>query len=165
MKYFTRGFYHGEYSDQEQDAVAEAYRSHIALLLPSIPSSLAVLAKTSLHDAVVRSVVVRARRSIIDMELVCHAPPDRQWIAAVKYRGVRLRDEGFAMLERRARDRRTEILNHEVDVDEDGECVHRLLFAPEGEITIWCDSIDVQQLPYAEWTHEVFCRCYVEECG
>ena len=45
-------------------------------------------------------------------------------------------DHYMDVLRTRARDRETELLYDEVDVEQDGTYVHRLLFWPEGEISI-----------------------------
>jgi hypothetical protein len=148
MKYFTRGWSNGEFDDETSDQMRAAYWDRVKSLRPSMPASVKKLATaTELHDAVIDRISWDRRRRNLKLELVLidDHKPSGSLGATLLYKGVRLSDQKIDLLAERARDRRTEILYDEVDLEEKGNWVHRMLFWPVGEISIWFSSLKLSR--------------------
>jgi hypothetical protein len=61
-----------------------------------------------------------------------------------------LGEQRLDVLRNAARDRETEILYSEVDVDEQGVLAHRLLFWPRDELTIDFEALTLEVQPRAD---------------
>jgi hypothetical protein len=71
MKYFTRSWVNGELTNEESDNIIDSYSSHLNTLLPVLPITLVELAKTSLHDGLIESVIInRLDNSVIMILLI-----------------------------------------------------------------------------------------------
>lgn len=148
MKYFTRGWHSGEFDDETTDQMWAAYWDRVKSLRPSMPASVKKLATaTELHDAVIDRISWDPRRRNLKLELVLIDDSKPPWRvgATLLYKGVQLSDQNIGLLAERARDRRTTILYDEVDLDEIGPWVHRMLFWPVGEISIWFSSLKLSR--------------------
>ena len=148
MKYFTRGWHSGEFDDETSDQMRAAYWDRVKSLRPSMPASVKKLATaTKLHDAVIDRISWDRRRRNLKLELVLVDDHSRSGIlgATLLYKGVQLSDDEIGLLAERARDRRTTILYNEVDLEEIGPWVHRMLFWPVGEISIWFSSLKLSR--------------------
>jgi hypothetical protein len=111
MKYFTRQWANGELPDEAYDATVRAYADHIAQLLPRLPRPLAILARdVSLHDALVRCVVVDRTSDKICLELLCGDLQAGYYDLDVTYLGVHWETLKEETLARRVRDPGTELL-------------------------------------------------------
>ncbi len=148
MKYFTRGWSNGEFDDETTDQMRAAYWDHVKSLRPSMPASVKKLATaTRLHDAVIDRVLWDPRKHNLNLDLVlCRGcNPSGGLGLSIHYRGVRISDQLIDILAERARDRRTELLYDEVDLEKIGPWVHRMLFWPVGEISIWFSSLKLSR--------------------
>jgi hypothetical protein len=148
MKYFTRGWSSGEFDDETSDQMRAAYWDRVKSLRPSMPASIKKLATaTELHDAVIDRILWDPRKHNLTMELVlCRGcNPSGGLGVSIHYRGVQIGDHYIDILAERARDRRTTILYDEVDLEKIGPWVHRMLFWPVGEISIWFSSLKLSR--------------------
>jgi hypothetical protein len=149
MKYFTRGWHSGEYDEETCDQMRAAYWDRIKFLRPSMPGSVKKLATaTRLHDALIDRILWDARKRKLKIELVLVRDINRSGGlgAVLLYKGVQISDQQIGQLAERARDRRTVILYDEIDLEENGNWVHRLLFWPVGEISIWFSSLKLSRV-------------------
>jgi hypothetical protein len=138
MRYFTRGWANGELSDEEEDSTPKAYWKHIEGLLPTVPAAVARLAKTNLHDGLIARVRLDRRRKTLVLVLIVRNDGDRSCSEiTLNYAGVAMSDRYVETLTARARDRESCVLYDEIDSEPDGSYVHRFLFWPEGEISVW----------------------------
>ncbi len=148
MKYFTRGWTKGEFDDETTDQMRAAYWDRVKSLRPSMPASVKKLATaTRLHDAEIDRISWDRRRRNLKLELVLidDLKPPWSFGATLLYKGVQLSEDEIGLLAERARDRRTTILYDEVDLKENGTWVHRILFWPVGEISIWFSSLKLSR--------------------
>jgi hypothetical protein len=146
MKYFTREWASGDLSDEQCEEVQASYRRHIESLLPRLPASVVELEKqVSLHDGLVRRVVVDLPARQLTMELRCGDLQVGYRDVDLIYSGVEFATLDLTELASVARDRQTELLYDEFDVDEDRNYIHRILFAPAGEISVKFGSLCLNQ--------------------
>ncbi len=144
MKYFTRAWASGDLSDTEQEQILESYQEHLSRHRSVLSGNIAKLAtRISLHDGLVRRVVIDRRTVELKLELLCGDNQVGYFDLDLTYRGVQWDGFDLEVLERRARDRRTEILYDEVDVLSDGVFEHALLFWPEDEVSIRFYELDI----------------------
>jgi hypothetical protein len=139
MRYFTRGWANGELGDAGEQ-IAEAYRRRLDEITPRLPESARVLAREiNLHDAIIERVRWCPATRELSLELVAHVDRAGYRTIALTYLGALLGEQRLETLRMVARDRETEILYDEVDIDDDDNddlLVHRLLFWPRDELTI-----------------------------
>lgn len=150
MKYFTRGLAGGEFTDEESEAVVAAYHRHLQEITPRLPPELVRLAtEIQLHDAVIDRVRINRAAKTLNLSLLGGDLDQPQYcLVELAYSGAGLGDGPVEVLRRCARDRETTILDHEIDIDpRDGTFEHRILFDPEGEISIWFDRMTLNVTP------------------
>ncbi len=145
MKYFTRGWTNGELSDKEAEGMPELYRKHISEISPRLPPSIAKLAAINLHDTIIEQVRLNEKAKTFSFVLVAGDLQRGYWGVDLKYSGVQIGDSYLQILRERTRDRETCILYDELDAEDDGHFVHRLLFWPQGEISIWFLELAVNE--------------------
>jgi len=136
MKHFTRGWHSGELTDEESRRVANAYQHRLAEITPKLPPALRELASISLHDAVIDHIIWTPHAKRLEIEFAALAGDQTYRTVGLRYEGALLGDQRIEALRNAARDRETEVLATEVDVDENGLFSHRLLFWPRDEVTI-----------------------------
>jgi hypothetical protein len=154
MKYLTRGWATGEHSEAEADRMQRAYWRRVRALRPYMPQSVLDLATSGLHDARIHRAIWMPRRCRLDLELACVASANSGRMVRLVYSGVQIRRHEIDVLAERARDRRTEIHYDEVDRDDDGTWVHRILFWPQGELSLRFSTLERSHVdrPEASWT-------------
>jgi len=146
MRYFTRGWANGELPEAEAEKTPKAYWKHVEDLLPGMPAGVAKLAKTNLHDALISRACLDTRTRTLTLVLLVWARTGRSCSeVTLRYAGVETCGQNIETLKARARDRESEILYDEIDSAADGSWVHRLLFWPEGEISIWFRRLSVRR--------------------
>jgi hypothetical protein len=144
MKYFTRGWAHGEFTEDAANAIRESYWQRVEAIAPQLTAEASQLANDLvLHDALLAQVRWNAAAQDLALVLICGSSDDGYREIRLTYSGAELGDRPIAVLRERARDRMTELAYDEVDVDPDGTFVHRLLFEPEGELSIWFKDVAI----------------------
>jgi hypothetical protein len=147
MKYFTRQWANGELPDEAYDAAVRAYADHIAQLLPRLPKPLAILARdVSLHDALVRCVVVDRTSDKICLGLLCGDLQAGYFDLDVTYLGVHWEALELETLARRARDPGTELLWDELSETSSGHFRHDILFSPNDEVSLEFSGLELRQV-------------------
>lgn len=140
MRYFTRGWATGDYDDAACDRALREYDERLAEIDPLLSDDLRRLSETSLNDGLIESVVWDPQTRELTLSLVVGGP---------EYSTLRLHYEGVFLgrsedrLRRAALDRETEVLYDEIDVVVDGRFVHRLLFWPREELSIWFERLSL----------------------
>ena len=151
MKYFTREWVNGGLPDAKALAIEESYLQHVQRLLPQLPSTIAELAaSTSLHDGLIRRVRVNKRGQSVQLELLCGDQQHGYVDLDLLYHGVDFKTLELETLARLTRDRRVEILRDEIDQRKAGGYEHRMLFWPEGELTILFEELRLSKRPRRE---------------
>jgi hypothetical protein len=151
MKWLTRGWHEGEFTDAESEQTRRAYWQHVERIAPGLEPSVAELArKTNLHDAIIEVVHVYQREQRLVLTVVAGDQQAGYQAITLDYLGVKIGDHYMDVLRRRSRDRETELLCDEVDVEHDGGYVHRLLFWPEGEVSIAFEHLKMSSAARAD---------------
>ncbi|HMK12900.1 MAG TPA: hypothetical protein VK461_15020 [Acidimicrobiales bacterium] len=151
MRYFTRGWTHGELSDEETEDARSRYWARVDEIAPRLPAPLPELAKSvSIHDALVDHVCWEPSIDRLTLRLVClKADPAAYEAVEIVYEGAMLGVRRIETLRQVALSRETELLYDEVDVDDEGTFAHRILFWPADEVTI-----DFRSMSLARWPVE-----------
>jgi hypothetical protein len=140
MKYLTRDWYEGGHDDD----VYFAYRRYLTGISERLPAPVLALALSDLHDArfldiahdpQARTLAVRLR---IGFRRIGYAD------LHLRYSGVLLDASGGEPAELLANPK-TEVIYHEVDVTDGARFEHRLLLAPQGQLTIGFDAVELRQ--------------------
>lgn len=137
MRFFTRGWANGEYSDEEEDRAGAEYEARIRELAPRFTPAMARLAREHLHDGILESARWSPHRKELQLCVIGGDLQTGYRALSLTYRGAMLGRERVEALRRVARDREACVHYHEVDLDEaDGTLIHRYLFLPSEELTI-----------------------------
>ena len=137
MRFFTRGWADGEYSDKQDEEAEAGYQARLRELAPRLTPPMAQLASESLHDSILESARWSPHTKELQLCFIAGSLESGYRAVSLTYRGAMLGRERVAALRRVARDREACVLYHEVDLDEqDGTLIHRYLFWPSEELTI-----------------------------
>jgi hypothetical protein len=153
MKYFTRGWANGEFTDEEDEGIRLAYDERLRLLASQLSPAMARLACISLHDGLIGSANWSAGRKQLRLGLVVGTSEHGYRRVDLLYRGAMLGKDRLQALQRAARDRETTVAYHEVDVEVlEGEriFVHRLLLFPTEEVTLDFRELELTETPLAD---------------
>lgn len=151
MRYFTRGWANGELTEEEGAAVNAAYRARIAEIAPRLPPAMIRLRQgVSLHDAVIESVRWDPSRKRLRLALVAEALEVGYQLLELTYHGAMLGKARIDSLRNVVSNKGACVLYQELDISEDGDLVHRLLFYPNEEVTIDFRSLDYTSTPRAD---------------
>ena len=152
VRFFTRGWASGELDDEQSRRCEEEYDRRLAAIEPRLPPAARRLAREiSLHDAIIESARWSARTRGLELTLVAGDSSSGYRAVMLEYQGVHAGSRLLSTLRDLARDRETEVLYDEVDLDEqDGLLVHRLLFWPRDELTICCQAIELDTSPRSD---------------
>ncbi len=149
MKFFTREWHAGEMSDEESERIVSDYWAYIDTLLPSLPPSVATLAREiNLHDGLIHRVLIQPEQKQLELGLRCGDLQVGYFNLDLTYSEVRMDLLDIPFLQGLAQNRQTEMLYDEVDLEDD-DYVHRLLFWPEGEIAIVFRGLQIVRTPRA----------------
>lgn len=130
MRYFTRGWLNGEYSDDDHEAAVVQYDERLEAIRPALPPEVASLTQRDLHDGVIEFIEWDARTSELTLALVIGDLQRGYSQLRIDYKGAMLGENRIETLRQLARDRRAELLYDEVDLDESGVFQHRMIFWP-----------------------------------
>jgi hypothetical protein len=150
VRFFTRGWHSGELSDEESEQTVRDYDAHLEAISARLPDPVVTLAReVNLHDAVIERVEWEPANAELVLRLVTRPGRGNQAVT-ITYSGAMLGERRLEVLKNAARDRETEILYSEVDVDEEGVLAHRLLFSPRDELTIEFGALTLEAQPRAD---------------
>lgn len=151
MRFFTREWHAGDLSDAKADAVADAYRRHIASVRPALPPGVLELVDgLSLHDARIRRIILDSDVPEIRLELRCGDRITGYEDVALTYTDATLEPTTVEALREATRDSRTEVLYDEIDTAGRQRFTHRLLFWPYREAEITFSALTVERAPAAD---------------
>lgn len=151
MKWLTRGWAEGEFSDEEHEKILRAYWQHVEQIASRLDPAITQLArKTDLHDAVIEDVRAHWQEQRLVLSVIAGDQQAGYRLITLEYLGVQMGEHYRDILKRRSLDRQSAILYDEVDVEQDGSYVHRLMFSPEGELSIWFKQLNVSTEPRAD---------------
>jgi hypothetical protein len=163
MRYFSRGWANGELDDDEDKRAMDAYARRLDTITPRLPDPARKLARdVGLHDAIIGSVLWRPAVQELTLTLATGTSETGYYTVTLTYVGAMLGVRRVDTLRAVARDRETEVLYHEVDIEDDGLLVHRLLFWPRDELTIDFRELRLQVTPRADRRVEPG-RAFVED--
>lgn len=143
MRFFTREWAFSDLSAKKREEVRLAYNHHLAFLLPTLPKTVARLAKLNLHDGIIRRIEVKQDTGRLVLGLRCGDLQTGYFDLDLTYLGVRFEMLDLPTLIERAHDCQTELLYDEIDIDEEEGYVHRILFWPEGEASIIFSALQI----------------------
>jgi hypothetical protein len=98
----------------------------------------------SLHDALIESVRWKPSEAELRLTLVAGTSGAGYQAVHLTYRGAMLGKHRVESLRNAACDREACVLYQEIDIEDDGTLVHRLLFWPRDEVTL-----EFRELEYA----------------
>jgi hypothetical protein len=151
VRFFTRGWHRGELSDEESERTVRDYHAHLQAISARLPDPMMALAReVTLHDARIERVEWEPANAQLVLRLVTTWPSGGSQAVTITYSGAMLGEHRLDVLRNVARDRETEILASEVDVDEEGVLAHRLLFWPRDELTIEFGALTLEVRPRAD---------------
>lgn len=137
MRYFTRGWANGELGEAEVQEKVRAYQQHLRAIDGRLSKSARLLAhEVHLHDAVIERTRWNPSDARLTLSLVTKG--SEPCSVELTYLGALLGVRPLEALAAASRDREAELLYDEVDLDDDGLFLHRLLFWPREELTITC---------------------------
>jgi len=129
--------------------MVEAYQRRLDEIDARLSEPARALARTvSLHDAFIEHVRWHPASKELTLSLVAEGSSGGRTVT-LTYRGALIHGRnGMDILRAVARDRETEILYDEVDIDDDdGRLLHRVLFWPRDELTIDFDELRLEVTP------------------
>jgi hypothetical protein len=145
LKFFTRLWASGGLTNEETDRIRDAYWNSIETLLPHLPTQLAALATTNLHDSLPESVIVdRINKSIL-LTVLAGDLSSGYFKLTITYYDVDIDDIDISTFSHVLGHPNSELLFDEVDIVNEGKFVHRILFYPYGEFTITFSSINIER--------------------
>ncbi len=149
MRFFTPEWHQGLLDDDESAAARDAYWRLVDDLEPSLPPAVAELARTSIHDGLVRRVALDEARGALRLELRCGDLGRGYFDLDLVYHGVELAAPDVERLARIARDPRCEALYDEVDRAPGAGFVHRVLFIADDydEVAVAFTRLDLARTP------------------
>ena len=131
MKYFSEAWATGGLTDEQYEALSDAYSARIEEIKPQLSPELRELATNiSLHDGLVRHIALDRPAQRLSIRLrdgdlqVGYFDVDLDYASV----DVNLLDAG--VLQAIATDPATELLYDEIDLDRPGRFVHRIIFWP-----------------------------------
>jgi hypothetical protein len=141
LKFFTRGWIHGDMIDEEAEAVSPAYRRHLEA--SDLPHPVRDLASLSPHDAYILNVEHEPSAGTLRLRLRCGDLQTGYFDAFVDFTGVTIRPAHAAALVEARRPAEFEILCDEVDRAAAGAFAYRLLLDPVGEVSFQFKGVAV----------------------
>jgi len=133
LKFFTRGWIHGDMTDEEAAAVTPAYARHLEAI--DLPQPVRDLAGLNPHDAYVLDVDHEPSASTLRLRLRCGDLQTGYFDTFVHFTGVTIHPVHLAVLVGARRPAEFEILYDEVDRVGAAAFEYALLFDPVGEVT------------------------------
>ncbi len=99
----------------------------------------------NLHDGLVNRIIIDQKEETIIFELICGDLQLGYSDVHLKYSSVDFDSLDFQNVAYIVRYRKTELLYHEIDLDEDKYYIHSFLFYPDGEFSIRFKQMELNQ--------------------
>jgi hypothetical protein len=147
MKFFTRAWANGEMTDDQFEAVREAYWQYVATL--QLPPMIAALSKLNTHDAYVLGVDYQPERSHLTLRLRCGDRQRGYSDVILTFSQVTVDPAALDTLRRSLRPAAVEVLYDEVDRSRKS-FDYRLLLHPDGEVNIQFEQVDITERRVAD---------------
>lgn len=157
VRYFHRAYFDGELSDAEAEHASVAYQRRLREIRGRLTPELVALTEADLNDALIEHIEWAPSLRRLVIELVVGTNQTGYNIMRLTFHGALIGEQRRETLRDLGRDRRVEMLAHEVDIDEcdagDGPeskaeagigFTLRMLFWPTYELTVTCDALDVE---------------------
>jgi len=144
MKWFTREWQLGELSEREtREAIAD-YMHHVSRIRGAIEGRADGLTELGLHDAIIMNHSLEP--GLFVCELLMLAPGSGYGVTRLSYADAELNVspddvDGLCLT-----NDDVEVLYDEVDL-QGGQCVHRLLLGPSGELHITFSAVTITRKP------------------
>lgn len=129
MRYLTPALVHGDIEGEQAKHIWQAYEAHLNKLWPHLSPDLRVLAKTEIHDALIRRIVLDHSAHELVLELRCGWVKVGYFDLNLHYRGITLSDANTEVIRMAASCPASEVKAQEIDRGPNGEYIHRLLVA------------------------------------
>jgi hypothetical protein len=134
----------GDLNADEEAGATGAYGRRLEAILRLLPAPVQELAGLTLHDGRFEHVTWEPEAERLHMSVVTPWHGLGSHVVTLTYSGVRFGPFGLEILRDVADDRRTEILETEVDCSDAGDFIHRLLFWPRDELTIYFAGLSLE---------------------
>jgi len=146
MKYFTQEWAYGGLADADAEKVRSSYWRYIDSIMPKLTAPVIELAKhTNIHDGLIRYVVVDRQDEELLLALRCGDLQMGYYDLDLTYSNVEFNLDDIVALASVSRNRKTELLYDEVDINEHNKFMHRILFNPENEISIVFTGLEIKK--------------------
>lgn len=131
VRFLTRAWHAGDYSDEEADAVLSAYHVHRSAILPRLPNTLLMFSETvDVHDGLLRVATLNRADRTLQVGLRCGDLDKGYYDLDMSYIGIDLERLDVPVLKTIAEASRSEALYLEEDIVEPEWYVHRWLWWP-----------------------------------
>ncbi len=156
MKYFSEAWATGGLTDEQYDALSDAYSARIEEIKPQLSPELRELAtNTNLHDGKVRRIALDRPARSLSISLRCWDLQSGFFDVDLAYADVDLNLLDAGVLQAIATDPATELLYEEIDLGLPGRFVHRIIFWPRPmrEIEVVFRGLTVSTQPRPDLDH------------
>jgi hypothetical protein len=148
LKFFTRGWVHGDMTDEDAESVAPAYWQHLDAI--DLPQTVRNLATLNPHDAYILDVENEPHANFLRLRLRCGDLQVGYFDASLSFSGVTIAPEQAAILANARRPAEIEILYDEIDCAESGAFEYRLLLHPVGQVAFYFTDVAIARHPVAD---------------
>ena len=146
MKYFTREWVSGSLTDEDWKKSQVLYLKHLDFILPRCSASVVELAKDiSLHDGLIRRCIIDRRAAQLNLVLRCGDLQSGYFDISLQYLQVEFSMDKIVCLAKLARSCQVELLYDEIDLDENSNYVHSLIFSSFDEISINFSALKIKK--------------------
>jgi hypothetical protein len=163
MHFLTRDWHAGDMSDERADELSEAYRAHLAAVLPRLPERFRAFTEAvSVHDALVRAIRLDRAAGTLELELRAGDQQVGYFDLSIRYLGVRAERLDSNSLAAIAQDRESEALYVEADQIAPAEYEHRWLWWPYQDLDVRFSEVEYATAPRPDRTFARAAEPFVE---
>jgi len=143
MKYFTRDWCSGKYSDDKNRKISPTYDEYIESNYRLLPFSLKLLSRElSLHDGLITSVEVNKVYNNIALKSICGDLSSGYFLLNIGY--LKVEQLKVVYLEELFNGKKVEILYDELEILGDDKYSHKLIFNKKGDLDITFRDLEIQ---------------------
>jgi hypothetical protein len=137
MKFFTREWCQGEMPDEEWAEVIPAYEKHLDKITPLLTNDLHKFVKDyNLHDSLIHQVYLSRYKALLQITLLCGDLQRGYSDLVINYQNVDFDRFDQKALSTILQNPQSELHYDEIDVGDEGQFTHRMIFYPKGELTV-----------------------------